>query len=50
MARIFAPDNPALRNFRVLSLSISAGAGTPPEALRDLIRAKMVAAAFPEID
>ena len=50
MARIFAPERPALRSECLLSFSISWGVGMLPLALRALTRPKMVAAALPEMD
>jgi len=50
MARIFAPERPALRSAGLRSFSISWGVGMPPLALRAFTRAKMVAAALPEMD
>jgi len=50
MARIFAAERPALRSAGLRSFSISWGVGMPPVELSALTRAKMVAAALPEMD
>ena len=50
MARIFAPERPALRRTGFRSFSISCGVGARPVELRALMRPKMVAAALPEMD
>ncbi len=50
MARILAPERPALRRTGFRSFSISWGEGMPPLELRAFTRPKMVAAALPEMD
>ena len=50
MAKIFAPDNPALRSVDLRMRSISSGVGALWFVPKALTRAKIVAAAFPEMD